>query len=74
MPAARFMMAERWVVLDPKHRKHFIDRDYKGYTNTQNLAWFVPPAEAAFVISGVLDKISAEPEMGEWAGWVWLRL
>lgn len=72
--ASRYMTLERWRVLDPKGRTHFIDRDYKGFHNTDNLAWFLKAEEQPFVISGVLDKISVEPEMGEWSGWVWLRL
>jgi hypothetical protein len=74
MPAARYETLERFAVKDPKGTTHFIERDYHGYSKTENLAWFIEESNRVFATAAVLDKITASPEMGEYAGWVWLRL
>lgn len=68
------MPVERWLVRDPKGREHYISRDFGGFSDTENLAWFAAKHEQPDVVKNMLDRLILTPELGYWAEYAWLRL
>jgi hypothetical protein len=69
-------MSRRWEVRDPDGFRHTVEEDDKGIMwGTENLANYSDVQNLrGFIVANVLQRIKAEPEMGEYSRFAWIKL